>query len=82
VDDWEIVSPDDPVDEFWFYRGWWDYREPGADLPAKNRRIVPVLHERALKPGARYVVWLGFPAADPVTVHVRVGLTPSTPVRD
>jgi hypothetical protein len=85
--DWEFVAPYGAVKDWdillWSWGGvafgcprrWLDYQEEGADLPKRNLRVVQSLHDGRLQSATEYLIWFTFHNAEPVEMHVRLGLT-------
>lgn len=74
---WYILPREGTMNGFRTFQSMRNHEEPGAGLPAVNRRVVQSLDGGALKPGADYVLWFAFEDEDAADFHVRIGLTPA-----
>jgi uncharacterized protein (TIGR02996 family) len=83
--EWEFVAPDGAVKDWQLVplaeypnisdRHWLDYQEAGVDLPRRNWRIVESLNRGELKSATEYFIWFTFETAEPVEMHIRIGVT-------
>jgi hypothetical protein len=72
---WYIIPRTGKMQGFTTFHSENNYQEAGANLPAKNYRVVQPLHGGILQPASEYIIWFRFGTNVPLDAHIRMGLT-------